>query len=124
APSQRIHGRNAARHGRGARRRGKAAVETAVKLRLPVMLDVDGRACVVIGGGRVAARKVSSLLECNAQVTVVSPAALPELRLLAGAGRLTWHARPYSPGDLDAAFLAIAATDSKEVNGQVVADAR
>ena len=49
----------------------------------PVSLDVSGRACLVVGGGRVAARKAQGLLECGALVTVVAPSLAPEMEALA-----------------------------------------
>ncbi len=92
--------------------------------RYPVMLDVSGRRTVVVGGGRVGERKVEGLLEVGADVTVVSPEVTPALGARAGAGLLAWRRRPYAPGDLAGACLAFAATDRREVNAAVEADAR
>ncbi len=89
----------------------------------PVFLDLKGRHCVVIGGGEVAERKVQGLLECHARVTVVSPSAAPNIRERAGTGELQWQAREYAEGDLKGAFLAIAATDRREVNEAVACEA-
>jgi siroheme synthase-like protein len=90
----------------------------------PVCLDLRGRPCVVIGGGAVAARKVEGLLECGARVTVVAPALAPGLQALAEAGRIEARPRPYADGDLAGAALAIAATDERDVNARVAAEAR
>ena len=90
----------------------------------PVCLDLRGRACVVIGGGTVAARKVEGLLECGAQVTVVAPVLGPVLKNLLHAGRIQARLRLYAEGDLAGAALAIAATDEPSVNAAVVAEAR
>jgi siroheme synthase-like protein len=90
----------------------------------PVGLDVRGRRCVVVGGGAVAARRVEGLLACGADVTVVAPRVAPPLQELSGAGRIVVHERPYAPGDLADAMLAIAATDVPAVNRQVAAEAR
>jgi siroheme synthase-like protein len=90
----------------------------------PVCLDLRGRPCVVIGGGAVAARKVEGLLECGARVTVVAPALAPALQALRKAGQITARLRPYTDGDLDGAALAIAATDERDVNALVAAEAR
>ena len=92
--------------------------------RYPVALAVAGRRCVVVGGGRVAARKVASLLEAGAAVHIVSPALADDLAALAADGRVTVDRRVYQPGDLRGAFLAIAATDARTVNAAVAADAR
>jgi siroheme synthase-like protein len=90
----------------------------------PICLDLRDRPCVVIGGGSVAARKVAGLLECSARVTVVAPALAPALEALAQQGHLTAHRRPYAEGDLAGAVLAIAATDAREVNARVAAEAQ
>jgi precorrin-2 dehydrogenase/sirohydrochlorin ferrochelatase len=79
---------------------------------------------VVIGGGGVATRKVLSLMESGAAVHVVSPALSERLTKLADAGRIGVERRPYQPGDLRGAFLAIAATDDRAVNAAVAAEAR
>jgi precorrin-2 dehydrogenase/sirohydrochlorin ferrochelatase len=92
--------------------------------RYPVALAVAGRRCVVVGGGRVAARKAASLLDAGAAVHIVSPALGDELAALAEAGRVTVDRRAYRPGDLRGAFLAIAATDARAVNAAVAAEAR
>ncbi|MEW6595396.1 MAG: bifunctional precorrin-2 dehydrogenase/sirohydrochlorin ferrochelatase [Thermodesulfobacteriota bacterium] len=89
----------------------------------PICLDIADRHCVVIGGGRVAERKVASLLDCGAAVTVVSPDLTEPLRCLADRGTINWLARPYQAGDLAGAFLVIAATDDPEVQEAVHAEA-
>ncbi len=85
----------------------------------PVNLVVSGRRCLVVGGGRVAARKVEGLLACEARVTVVAPAVGDDVRALAENGRIELHQRPYRSGDLDRMWLAVAATDDPEVNRAV-----
>ena len=87
----------------------------------PVFLDLEGKPCIVIGGGDVAERKIQNLLECHARVTVASPVATPSIREWAGRGELQWKAREYLEGDLKGAMLAIAATDQERVN-EAVAD--
>ena len=89
----------------------------------PVFLDLKGRHCVVIGGGEVAERKVQSLLECHARVTVVSPEVTPAIQSGASRGGLQWLARKYLGGDLKGVFLAIAATDQGEVNKAIADEA-
>ena len=87
----------------------------------PVNLRIDGRPCVIIGGGRVAARKAAALLDCGARLKVVSPELDPGF---ADLGVVFEHiARSYEPGDLAGAFLAIAATDDDMVNRAVEAEA-
>ncbi|MFZ5764353.1 MAG: precorrin-2 dehydrogenase/sirohydrochlorin ferrochelatase family protein [Thermodesulfobacteriota bacterium] len=81
----------------------------------PISLDIRGRLCIVIGGGRVAARKVGSLLSSHGRVTVISPALVDELAILVEQGVFRWLPREYRTGDLAGAFLVIAATDDSIV---------
>ena len=84
----------------------------------PVSLVVAGRRCVVIGGGAVAARKAAGLVAAGAAVTVIAPDIHPDIRAL----EVELVERPYQSGDLDLAWLAMAATNDPEVNRQVHAD--
>lgn len=86
---------------------------------LPLMLLVDGRACLVVGGGAVAARKVDSLLAAGARVTVVSPEIGAALESPAAAGTITWRRRPFRPDDVNGQHLVWAATDNPAVNRAV-----
>ncbi|MEU1726444.1 uroporphyrinogen-III C-methyltransferase [Actinomadura sp. ATCC 39365] len=86
-------------------------------------LRLSGRRVLVVGGGRVAQRRVPALLEAGAEVTVVSPAVTPALDDLIATGRVTWHARPYEVGDCDGAWLVQACTDVRSVNAAVAAEA-
>jgi precorrin-2 dehydrogenase / sirohydrochlorin ferrochelatase len=89
-----------------------------------VFLDLGGRHCVVIGGGAVAERRVSSLLEAGASVTVVSPVLTAALAELAAGQRIRHLARAYEAGDLAGAVLAFTAGDDAEVTPAVVREAR
>jgi len=89
----------------------------------PICLDLQGRKCVVVGGGRVAERKVSGLLSCGAEVTVISPELTDELLRLQKNGTIAWLNRKYRAGDLGQAFLVIAATDDEETQKQVYEEA-
>jgi precorrin-2 dehydrogenase/sirohydrochlorin ferrochelatase len=86
-------------------------------------LRLDGRRCLVVGGGDVGLEKVEGLLTCGAAVTLVAPAAHAELVALAAEGSIAWEPRPYEAGDLEGSFLVIAATDDSEVNIAVHEDA-
>ncbi|TYB57833.1 uroporphyrinogen-III C-methyltransferase [Nonomuraea sp. PA05] len=86
-------------------------------------LRLSGRRVLVVGGGRVAQRRVPALLEAGAEVTVVSPGVTPALDDLIAAGRVTWHDRPYEVGDCDGAWLVQACTDDRSVNTAVAAEA-
>ena len=89
----------------------------------PINLNIENRNCLVVGGGRVGARKVGTLLDCGARVTLVSPEATDRLKALARDGRITWHCRAYTHLDLGGMFLVIGATDDEELNRRVHADA-
>jgi uroporphyrin-III C-methyltransferase / precorrin-2 dehydrogenase / sirohydrochlorin ferrochelatase len=89
----------------------------------PVMLELQGRRCVVIGGGAVGEGKVRGLLEAKALVTVIAPELTAGLDDLARGGSITVLRRPYAPGDLEGAFLAIAATDDSATNAQIFDEA-
>ena len=85
----------------------------------PVFLDLKGRKCVVVGGGSVAERKVTTLLEYQASVTVISPELSPRLQQLAERHEIQIIQRRYRGSDLKDAFLVIAATDNETVNSAV-----
>jgi siroheme synthase-like protein len=84
-----------------------------------VNLVVEGRRCLVVGGGSVAARKVLGLRACGADVHVVAPQVSAEVRAIDG---VTWEERSYRPGELAGYRLAVAATDDRAVNRAVYED--
>jgi siroheme synthase-like protein len=90
--------------------------------RYPVLLDLAGQPCLVVGGGVVAARKVRGLLDVAASVTVIAPTATGELAEAASAGRLRWHERAFADADIGHGRwrFVVAATDRREVNRRVV----
>jgi precorrin-2 dehydrogenase/sirohydrochlorin ferrochelatase len=85
----------------------------------PAFIDLRGRRCIVIGGGKVAERKVVSLLRCGAEVTVISPLVTGMLAKYGAGKRIKHIKRKYRKGDLDEAFLVIAATSDEGVNRKV-----
>ncbi len=86
-------------------------------------LRLTGRRCVVVGAGDVGLEKVEGLLACDGRVTLIAPAAHPDLVALAREGSIIWEQREYEPGDLEGAFMVIAATDDTDVNIRVFDDA-
>jgi len=102
-------------------RRGRRALSMR---HLPVFLDVETAPALVVGGGRIAARKVALLRSAGAQVTVVAPTACPELAGLAARGELAWHPRAFEPADVSGARVVFAATDAEAVNEAVAVAAR
>lgn len=85
----------------------------------PVNLLVTDRRCVVVGAGRIAARKIEPLLEAGADVTVVAPDVGETVRAWAAEGRIQLVERPFTDADVDDAWLVITATDDPEVNRAV-----
>ena len=79
---------------------------------------------MVVGGGRVALRKVRALLEHGASIEVISPYLCPELVELVERRQIHTLCRHYQPGDLQKAFIAIAATDNSDINQQIAKEAR
>lgn len=86
-------------------------------------LSLHSRRVVLIGGGRVAARRLPLLLDCGADVHVVSPVLHPAVADQVRAGACTHQPREYRDGDLAGAWYVMAATDDPAVNAQVVAEA-
>src|SRR5437762_2146162 len=109
------------RHRRTAKQRRHGG--RAVTHFYPAFLDLRGRRAVVVGGGVIAEQKVVRLLDAGARVTVISPTVSRRLDDLESAGTVTIGRRPYRPGDLAGACLAIAATDDRAVNRAVWAEA-
>jgi precorrin-2 dehydrogenase/sirohydrochlorin ferrochelatase len=96
-------------------------VRNECKKYYPAFLDIQGRKCVVAGGGRVAERKVRELLRAGAKVRVISPGLCAGLKKLAERGEILYSKRRFRATDLRGAFLAIAATDDMETNCRVAA---
>lgn len=93
----------------------------SAKLRfLPVGLSVQGKQCVVVGGGRVGTRKVRNLLRAGASVTVIDCSVSDELGDLARDGTIRWINALFEESQLDGTFLAVAATDDEPLNAAIV----
>jgi len=90
---------------------------------LPIALDVAGRHAVVVGGGVVGETRTRTLLEAGAAVTVISDRFTNGLQELSKRGEVTLLPRACQPGDLEGAFLAVAATNSPHVNRRIHAEA-
>jgi precorrin-2 dehydrogenase/sirohydrochlorin ferrochelatase len=89
----------------------------------PVNLDMTNKRCVVVGGGDIAERKVERLLECGAQVTVVSKSLTPVLKARKKTGQMDHIDRDYEDQALDGAFMVIGATNRNDVNERISKDA-
>ena len=84
-------------------------------------LDLRGRRCLVVGGGEIGERKARTLLQCGAQVTVVSPAVTRGLAALAAVGRVVDRRRTFRRSDLRGCALVVAATGDPSVDAAVAA---
>ena len=85
----------------------------------PMMVKLESRRCIVVGGGEVAASKTDILLGCGAQVVVIAQGATESIQALARQAKLEWTARDFVAADLNGAFLVVAATNSSAVNEEV-----
>lgn len=90
----------------------------------PVFLNLKGKNAVVIGGGKVAERKVLTLLKAGAIVKVISPDVTDNLNRLKKKGLLTHLKRHFRDGDIKDAFIVIAGTSSVRINTKIAQDAR
>lgn len=90
----------------------------------PMFLKLEGRNVLVVGAGKVGEPKIGGLLETGALIRVVSIEASPKVREWAREGKLDLELRPFSPDDLDGAFLAIVATNSRSLNERVYHEAQ
>jgi len=89
----------------------------------PIFLKLEGRRCLVVGGGQVGTQKIAGLLDAGAEVVVVDPAPSVAVREFLGK-RVTWHERRYIPNDLDGMYLVIAATSDEKVNRLIYDEAK
>ena len=89
----------------------------------PVNLDIRNRKCLVVGGGAVGTRKVMTLLDCGAKVTVVSTDVAEKLQELSDNDIIKLKKRPFQISDLDEMFLVMGATDNQEINREIHSEA-
>lgn len=89
----------------------------------PVLLNLEGKRCAVVGDRWVVEERVRGLLDAGAAVSVISPNLRDALKPLHEAGSIQWIPRDYRTGDLDGCFLVVAATRDTEVTGRLFRDA-
>jgi len=82
----------------------------------PVNLNLSGKKCVIIGGGKIAQRKAKTIIAAGGEVFLISPGITAELFALAENKKLVWLKRPYQEGDIEDFFLAICATNDAAIN--------
>jgi precorrin-2 dehydrogenase / sirohydrochlorin ferrochelatase len=86
---------------------------------IPLMVNLKKKKIVIVGGGKVALKRIAALDESEACITVVSPHFHPEIIALEKRGVLSCFEKPFAPDDLSDAFLVVIATDDPEVNKAV-----
>jgi siroheme synthase-like protein len=86
---------------------------------LTLGINVRGLRCLVVGAGRVGARKVLTLAKAGADVTVVAPVVSDSLTSVIAAGQVQWRQREFASADLDGCFLVVAATSDRELNQRI-----
>ena len=89
-----------------------------------IFLEVEAMPVILVGGGHVALEKIGRLVDAGADVTVVAPELIPEVREFIDAGRAKWTARAFEAGDTAGYGLVMVATDDGEVNRSVADEAR
>ncbi len=89
----------------------------------PAGLRLEGRRVVIVGGGKVAQRRIPFLVAARAKIELISPETTPAVEGHALAGELVWHQRPYVTGDLAGAWYVVVATDQPHVNDAISAEA-
>lgn len=86
---------------------------------LPITIKLKGRKCIIVGGGKIAYRRIKALLAECAHIVVVSPELLPDLLALVEQKHVDWLPRTFEEQDVHEAFLVVAATNKREVNEAV-----
>ncbi|KJS22538.1 MAG: hypothetical protein VR72_05730 [Clostridiaceae bacterium BRH_c20a] len=85
----------------------------------PISLNITRKKCIVIGGGKIALRKINSLLEAGAVVFLISPKISDEIRRLVNENLIQWIEKEYNSELVNDSFLVIAATNIREVNQEI-----
>ncbi|HEY5585640.1 MAG TPA: precorrin-6A reductase [Ruminiclostridium sp.] len=90
----------------------------------PLFVDIKGKRILVVGGGTIATRRVNTLLKFGVDICVVSHSFTPELQELCDKKAISIRTGSYEPGDMENAFLVIAATNDREVNHAIFLEAQ
>ncbi len=90
----------------------------------PILVDLEGKTALVVGGGGVAERKVETLMDCGASIRVVSKTLTPKLKEWVSSARIEHGGDAFSTGNLEGVFLVIAATDDQALNHEISYKAR
>lgn len=87
----------------------------------PIFINLADKMCLVVGGGKVAQRKIETLLEYRAQVLAVSPDVADRIKDWAERKLITWKSRLFEPSDLEDVFLVFIATGDSRTNKEIAA---
>ncbi|SFF96029.1 precorrin-2 dehydrogenase / sirohydrochlorin ferrochelatase [Halobacillus alkaliphilus] len=85
----------------------------------PLMIQLEDRKAVIIGGGKVACKRARTLIDTGAQVTIVSPHLTSELHAMAENAEVDWKKKTFQPKDIKDAYIVVIATNNELVNEQV-----
>lgn len=88
----------------------------------PIMIDIENKPCLIIGGGKVAYRKVSELLRYNAKIKLISKDINEDVKKLIDEKEIIYLGKDYSSAWLEKVFLVIAATNNRELNKKIIED--
>lgn len=83
---------------------------------IPMMIDLENKSVVIVGGGQIANRKLDGLLDSKARLIVISPSVTVEINQWAEEGKIKWKQKKFEPKDAEEAFMLIIATDDPLVN--------
>ncbi len=89
------------------------------KLYFPIFIDLSEKHIVVVGAGKIASRRVRTLLEFAGKITVVAPEISEEILAMAGKGPVQLKKRAFEEADLDGTDMVLAITDDKELNKKI-----
>lgn len=98
--------------------------EEKKSMHYPVMLNLQGKKVVVIGGGKVATRKVKGMIECGAKIIIISPDVTDEIRRLVDFKKVTWKKKRFEREDIDDAFMIIAATNDSLLHERILQETK
>lgn len=90
----------------------------------PLHVSIEGKKCLVVGGGKTAERKAATLVRYGGKVVLVSPGVTPRLQSYARKQKILWHKRKFRRTDLNGAFLVFSATDSNTLNREIGQEAK
>ena len=90
----------------------------------PIHINIEGKKCLIVGGGKTAERKVSTLVRYSGKVVVISPTATGKIKSFSQKKKILWHERAYRVSDLNQVFLVFSATDSEGLNREICREAK